>query len=187
MRTIRLGIGVVIGAIVSIYALPLVAAGQPDDETLAWAAIMDSQSATEIRTFMGAFPNGKFTKDARLKYSLLAQTSLPPQVQELHLVYPNTARGDAFRSRRVVILDVLVGPDGKAETVTYTRHSGVDVMDYAANGAAKRATYLPAVENGVAVKAHLSLPVEFGQVCSAAASGVSECFDFNNARGLGRP
>jgi TonB family protein len=82
---------------------------------------------------------------------------------------------------------VIVNPDGKAENVTYTRRSGVDVMDYAATGAAQRATYLPAVDNGVPMQEHMRLRVVFNQVCSPAASGLYECFNFNNARGLGRP
>jgi len=148
---------------------------------------MDSDNVEDFRAFLKAFPKGEFANEARRKYSLLAHDKLPPRVQQLELHYPMTARGDAFRARRWVILDVIVKPDGKAENATFIRRSGVDVMDDAARAAARRATYLPALDNGVAVQEHMRLTVEFNQVCSPAAAGVNDCFDFNNAHGLGRP
>jgi TonB family protein len=148
---------------------------------------MDSANIEDFRDFLKAFPNGGFANAARRKYSLLAHDKLPPRVQQIELRYPTTARGDAFRARRFVILDVIVNSDGKAENVTYTRRSGVDAMDYAATSAARKATYLPAVDNGIPVQEHMSLRLEFHQVCSAAAASGAECFNFNNARGLGRP
>jgi len=148
---------------------------------------MASDNVEDFRGFLEAFPKGEFANEARRKYSLLAHDKLLPSVQQLELRYPMTARGDAFRARRSVILDVIVTPDGKAENVTYTKRSGVDVMDDAARAAARRAAYLPAVDNGGPVLEHMRLTIVFGQVCSPAAMGVNDCFDFNNAHGLDRP
>jgi len=170
-----------------LFAAASPAPAQADREAEAWTSVKDSADVADVSGFLQAFPDGDFASEARLKYSLLAHDKLPPVVQQLDLRYPSTARGVAIRARRFVILDVIVKPDGKAQSAAYTRRSGVDVMDVAARAAALKATYLPAVENGVAVQEHLRLTLEFNQVCSAAANGVNECSDFNNARGLGRP
>ena len=184
MRRLRIAL---LSAVILVPFLASPAASQADLEAQSWASIMGSDNIEDVRNFLQAFPKGEFANEARRKYSVLTHDKLPPSVRLLELRYPATARGVAFRARRYVILDVIVNPEGKTQKVTYTRKRGVDAMDYAANGAARRATYLPAMDNGVAVQEHMSLTVEFHQECSRAALGVIECMNFNNARGLGRP
>ncbi len=119
---------------------------------------MDAANADDVRAFLVRFPNGEFANEARRKYSLLAHDKLPPRVQHVELHYPLNARGLTFRALRSVILDAVVSPGGKADNITFTRRRGVDAMDEAAISAARKATYLPAVDNGTAVQQHLTDP-----------------------------
>src|SRR5262245_54519552 len=160
-----------VAAVVFLCSLPWIAAAQPDDEAAAWSAIPASQSADDFKGFIETFPKGKFVKDARLKYSQLTQTTLPPRTLQFEVRYPSDAAALPFSvGSRSVVLDILVQADGKAGAVKVTKPSGFDPMDRAAVGAARRAVYLPAVENGVAVSAHMPMTVGYRLICPGEAS-----------------
>jgi TonB family protein len=153
-------------------------AAQPGSEAVAWSAIADSQSAADFKDFVEAFPKGNFAKDARLKYSLLAQTTVPPRTVQIQVNYPKDAAALPFSvGAREVVLDVVVEADGKASQIKIARRSGFDPMDQAAVGAARRASYLPGVENGVAVRASMTLRINFGGVRCPGEYSLVSCKD----------
>jgi TonB family protein len=152
----------VVFAVVVVCLLPPSVIAQTDDETTAWSAVKDSQSSLEVRGFMRAFPRGKFFEGARQKYIQLARGIFPAETLDLHVNYPIEARSLPFSvGSRSVELDVVVEASGKAGAIRITKQSGFDPIDRAAVGAARRAIYLPAVEDGMAVSSHLPLKIDF--------------------------
>ena len=124
--------------------------------------------------FARYFPKGKYIGEARKKYVELTQGMQPPKDVYFEVNFPRDASALAFSvGSRFVVLDVVVQPDGTAGAIKITRRSGFDPMDRAAVGAARRAVYLPAVENGVAVTAHMPLTINFKILCPGEFSLVS--------------
>ena len=60
-----------------------------------------------------------------------------------------------------VYLDVLIGPDGRAETVRIARSSGHEALDRAARDAVAAWHFRPAIENGVAVESQYRTAYHF--------------------------
>ena len=102
-------------------------------------------------------------------------TMTAPQVQRIGVRFPPEILriGRSVGPLRVVKLDILVQTDGKAGDVKLVRSSGFDPYDRAAVEAARAATYLPAVENGMAVESRLNYDVSFGLLCNRAAGNAT--------------
>ena len=150
------------------------ARAQSDDETIAWNAISGSQAAFLFEDFARDFPKGTFIDDARQRYVELTQGMERARNVHIEVNYPRDAAALPFSvGSRVVVLDVVVNPDGTAGAIKVTKRSGFDPIDRAAVGAAKRAVYLPAVENGVAVSSHLPFRIDFKLLCPGEFSLVS--------------
>jgi protein TonB len=73
--------------------------------------------------------------------------------------YPLGARQRGEEGR--VILDALVGADGRPLTVSVAQGSGFWELDRAASRAVKRALFTPALENGRPVNAHARITIVF--------------------------
>jgi len=125
--------------------------------------------------FLDTYPAGQFAPEARQKYSLAANMTLPPHVQRIDVRFPIEARdiGRSLGPIRVAKLNILVQPDGRASGVTLAMSSGFDPYDQAAVAAARMATYLPAVDHGMAVASPLNYDVSFGFLCNRAAGDVT--------------
>lgn len=102
-------------------------------------------------------------------------TMIAAQVQRIDVRFPAEIRriGRAVGPLRVAKLDILVQTDGKAGDVKLVESSGFDPYDRAAVEAARLATYLPAMENGMAVESRLNYDVSFGLLCNRAAGNVT--------------
>jgi protein TonB len=73
--------------------------------------------------------------------------------------YPEAAR--RMRQEGVVILDILVSPDGAAGEVRVSRSSGFPLLDHAAVDAVRRWTFAPARTGGFPVPSRVQIPVRF--------------------------
>jgi TonB family protein len=158
-------------AIVTVGFLPVSVAAQNAGEAAAWESLKASGSAQQLQAFLDSYPTGQFAPEARQKYSLAANMMLAPKVQHIDVRFPEEARdlGRSLGPIRVAKLNVLVQPDGKAQNVTVAESSGFDAYDQAAVAAARSATYLPAVDHGMAVASPLNYDVSFGFLCNRAA------------------
>jgi TonB family protein len=160
-------------AILGVLHLP--AAAQSAAESAAWQSIKDSGTADQLKAFLDAHPDGTYAAEARQKYSVAANMMLMPAVQDFEITFPNDARriGRAIGAKRTVKLDILVRSDGKAGDVDVATSSGFDLYDKAAVAAAKDATYLPALSNGMPVEGRLAYDVSFGLLCNRAAGNTT--------------
>ena len=59
------------------------------------------------------------------------------------------------------MISVEVGADGRAESVSLRRSSGVPALDQAALAAVRRWTFEPARAGGMAVSSRVEVPVRF--------------------------
>ena len=102
--------------------------------------------------------------------SRVADMMQAPQVQKIDVVFPNEIRryGRSVGPIRVAKLTIVVGTDGKARDVQIAQSSGFDGYDRAALSAARRATYLPAMDHGMPVESRLDYDVSFGLLCNRA-------------------
>jgi TonB family protein len=173
MKTSRLRSTVL--AIGSLCLLHASAYAQNPGEAAAWESIGSSGSATQLMAFLETYPTGQFAPEARQKFSLAANMMLAPQVQRIDVRFPEEARdlGRSLGPIRVAKLNILVQPDGRASDVTLATSSGFDAYDQAAVAAARMATYLPAVDHGMAVASSLDYDVSFGFLCNRAAGDVT--------------
>ena len=173
MKTSRLRSTVL--AIGALCLLHVSASAQNPGEAAAWESIGSSGSATQLMAFLDTYPAGQYAPEARQKYSLLANMMLPPRVQRIEVRFPEEARdlGRSLGPIRVAKLNVLVQPDGRASEVTVATSSGFGPYDEAAVGAARMATYLPAVDHGMAVASPLDYDVSFGFLFNRAAGDVT--------------
>ena len=148
------------------------AAAKADAEAARWSAIKASESANDFEAFLEEFPTGEFAREARLKYSLLAGTSLPARIKDIEIRFPPGVRQLALSigPNRTVGLDIVVRENGKAGQIRITKRSGFDPFDNAAFGAARRAVYLPAVDHGKAVTSTIPEQIGFGFLCNRAAA-----------------
>ena len=122
-----------------------------------------------------------------LSISAVALTHLPaaaqsageantmPKVERMDIDFPLDARrvGRSLGSIRTVKLDILVEADGKAGDVKVADSSGYDGYDRAARAAALKATYRPAMVNGMPVQSRMTYDVSFGLLCNRAAGNVT--------------
>ena len=162
-------------AIAALGLVPVSAVAQGAGEASAWESIRSSASAAQLMAFLDTYPTGQFAPEARQKYSVAANMTLPPQVQRIDVRFPEEARdiGRSLGPIRVAKLNILVQPDGRASDVTLATSSGFDPYDQAAVAAARMATYLPAVDHGLAVASPLNYDVSFGFLCNRAAGDVT--------------
>lgn len=162
-------------AIGALCLLHVSASAQNPGEAAAWQSVGSSASAAQLLAFLDTYPTGQFAPEARQKYSLLANVTLPPRVQRIDVRFPQEARdiGRSLGPIRVAKLDILVQPDGRATDVTLATSSGFDPYDEAAVAAARMATYLPAVDHGMAVASPLAYDVSFGFLCNRAAGDIT--------------
>ena len=162
-------------AIAALGLLPVSAVAQGAGEASAWESIRSSGSAAQLMAFLDTYPTGQFAPEARQKYSFAANTTLPPQVQRIEVRFPEEARdiGLSLGPIRVAKLNILVQPDGRAMDVMLAMSSGFDPYDQAAVAAARMATYLPAMDHGMAVASPLNYDVSFGFLCNRAAGDVT--------------
>jgi TonB family protein len=144
-------------------------------EAVAWNAIRTSGSTDQLKAFLDTYPTGQFAPEARQKYSLAANTMLAPQVQSIDLEIPLDARrvGRTLGPLRVVKLNIVVQPDGKARDVELAETSGYDGYDREAMRAARSAIYLPGLDHGMAVEARMDYQVSFGLLCNRAAGNTT--------------
>jgi TonB family protein len=162
-------------AIAALGSLHVSAAAQDAGEAAAWQAIGSSGSAAQLMAFLDTYPAGRFAPEARQKYSLAANMMLAPQVQTIDLRVPLEARrvGRTLGPLRVVKLNILVQPDGKARDVALVETSGFDGYDREALRAARDATYLPGLDRGMAVESRMDYEVSFGLLCNRAAGNTT--------------
>jgi len=167
----------IVPAMVAVGFLNLPAAAQDAGEMTAWTSIQSSESADQLKSFLNSYPTGKYASEARQKYSLIANTMLPPQVQDIDVTFPLDARrvGRSVGPKRVVKLNIVVQRDGTAGDVEIAKSSGFTPYDRAALQAAKRAVYLPAVDHGMPLEARMDYDVSFGLLCNRAAGGGPDC------------
>jgi TonB family protein len=158
-------------AIAAASLLHMSAAAQNANEAAAWEAIQMSGSADQLNAFLAEFPTGQFAPEARQKYSVVANTMLAPKVQHIDVQFPEDIRsiGRDIGPLRVVKLNILIQQDGRASQVDVVETSGFDRYDEVAKEAARNATYLPAVDHGMAVEAQMPYDVSFGFLCNRAA------------------
>jgi TonB family protein len=156
-------------------SLHTLAVAQNTSEAAAWEPIRSSASAAQLMAFLESYPSGQFAPEARQKYSQAANSTLTPQVQSIELRIPLEARrvGRTLGPLRVVKLNILVQPDGKARDVELIRTSGYDPYDKEAMSAAQSATYLPGLDRGMAVESRMDYDVSFGLLCNRAAGNVT--------------
>jgi TonB family protein len=140
-------------------------------EAAAWDAVKDTSSADPLKAFLDKFPKGAHAGEARQKYSGAANMMLPAEVIKIDVQFPSQARrvGRSLGAVRVVMLDILVRADGSVEDVDVAKSSGFDLYDKEAQSAARKATYLPAVNRGKPVESRVSYEVSFGLLCNRAA------------------
>jgi TonB family protein len=105
----------------------------------------------------------------------VGDTMTAAQVQRIDVRFPPEILriGRSVGPLRVAKLDILVQTDGKAGDVKLVTSSGFDPYDRAAVEAARNATYLPAVQNGMAVESRLNYDVSFGLLCNRAAGNAT--------------
>ena len=89
---------------------------------------------------------------------------MPPRFDAAYL--DNPAPGYPSLSRRHheegrVLLRVLVGADGRAESVDVAASSGFERLDHAAQEAVRRWRFVPARRGDGAVAAYVNVPVAF--------------------------
>jgi TonB family protein len=153
------------------------ALGQDADEAAAWQSIAASGTVEQLRTFLDQYPTGQFAQQARQKYSQTTNGMLAPEVKEIEVRFPLDARrvGRTLGAMRVVTLDIVVQPDGKAREVEVSKSSGYDRYDSAARQAAREAVYLPGLDRGTAVESRMEYEVSFGLLCNRAAGTRPDC------------
>lgn len=153
------------------------ALAQDGDEAAVWQSISASGSAEQLKAFLDEYPAGQFAPEARQKYSLMTSGMLPPEVKDIEIRFPLDARrvGRTLGPMRVVKLDIVVQPDGKARDVEVSNSSGYDRYDSAARQAAREATYLPGLDRGMPVESRLEYDVSFGLLCNRAAGTRPDC------------
>ena len=97
------------------------------------------------------------------------------QVQRIDVRFPPEIRriGRSVGPMRVAKLDILVQADGKAGDVNLVESSGFDPYDRAAVEAARTATYVPAMKDGMAVESRMNYDVSFGLLCNRAAGNTT--------------
>jgi hypothetical protein len=117
-------------SIAALCVLPITAVAQSAGETAAWESTKAAGSADQLKAFLDAYPAGQFAPEARQKYSVVANTMLPAQVQHIDIQFPGEARriGRTLGPVRVAKLNILVQQDGKASDVKLVTSSGFDPM-----------------------------------------------------------
>ena len=147
------------------------------EEAAAWAKVSGSQSVEQLKASLDEFPAGMFAREARQKYSLMTPKIVPPEVEMMDVRFPLDARriGRSLGPIRVAQLSIVVEPGGKASDVDMVKSSGFDRYDSAARQAAREATYLPALNNGMPVEARMDYAVSFGLLCNRAAGARPDC------------
>lgn len=132
-------------AMAALALLHVPASAQNAGEAAAWEPLRSSGSAQQLQAFLDTYPTGQFAPEARQKYSLAANMMLAPQVQSIDVRFPTEIRriGRSVGPMRVVKLNILVQPDGKASDVKMVSSSGFDPYDGAAVEAARRPLIFP--------------------------------------------
>jgi TonB family protein len=175
MKRMSLRLSALVLAALAIFSGAAVA--QEADEAAAWQRVSASGTAEQLKAFLDEFPAGTFAAEARQKYSTMTSGMLPPEVKDIEVRFPLDARrvGRTVGPMRVVKLDILVQPDGKAREVEVSKSSGYDRYDSAARQAAREATYLPGLDRGMAVESRMEYDVSFGLLCNRAAGTRPDC------------
>jgi len=158
-------------AVAALGLLSVSAAAQNAGEASAWESANSSGSAAQLQAFLDTYPTSQFAPEARQKYSAASNMLLAPKVQHIDVQFPQEAEGLGLSlgPMRVAKLNIVVQQDGKASDVTLAETSGFDPYDGAAIEAARKATYLPAMDHGMAVEGRLAYDVSFGFLCNRAA------------------
>jgi TonB family protein len=162
--------------VLAVAAACLLSAAAPNpDEAAAWEPIKVSGSADQLKAFLDAYPNGTFAREARQKYSVIANAMLAPVMQKIKVGFPSDARrlGRSVGPIRVVKLDILVQQDGKAANVDVADSSGFIPYDNAALAAVRGATFLPAINHGMPVESRMAYEVSFGLLCNRATGNLN--------------
>jgi protein TonB len=81
----------------------------------------------------------------------------PKKLKHVNPVYPAIARGE--RVQGMVILEALIGPDGRVKDVKVLR--SLPQLDDAAAEAVRQWVYTPTLLNGVAVPVLMTVTVNF--------------------------
>jgi protein TonB len=74
-------------------------------------------------------------------------------------LYPQAARDQ--EQEGLVILDVIVGTDGRAESIRISSSSGYHLLDDAALKAVHNYRFRTALLNGIKVRSHVQVPIRF--------------------------
>ncbi|MHB9022972.1 MAG: energy transducer TonB [Armatimonadota bacterium] len=74
-------------------------------------------------------------------------------------IYPKVAEADGLEG--TVVLTVRVGSDGRVDSIDVSNGSGYPVLDDAAKRAARRWSFQPAKQNGIAVNGTVRMRVRF--------------------------
>ena len=156
-------------------ALNLPVAAQEGGETVAWNSLKTGEAAAQRDAFLTTHSSGRFSKNVRQEYRRIADTMEAPQVQKIEVIFPNEIRryGRAVGPLRVAKLSIVVGRDGKAREVQIVQSSGFDAYDRAALSAARKATYLPAMDHGMPVESRLGYDISFGLLCNRATGNIT--------------
>ena len=81
----------------------------------------------------------------------------PRKITDVKAVYPEEAR--AAKVQGVVIIEVLIGPDGTVQDAKVLR--GIPLLDQAALDAVRQWVFTPTLVNGVAVPVIVTMTVNF--------------------------
>lgn len=74
-------------------------------------------------------------------------------------IYPQEARDQ--NEEGLVVLDVIVSPEGRPETIRIAATSAYYLLDAAARDAVRQYRFRPATLNGIKVRAHVKVPIRF--------------------------
>jgi len=160
-------------ALAATIALHGSALAQRPHKQNAWAQARISESAEHI----SALNHNPSTREARQKYSIMTDETVPPELAAMNVRFPPDARrlGRSVGPLRVVQLSIVVERDGRAREVEMVKSSGFDRYDAAAKQAAREATYLPALNRGTPVESRMEYEVSFGLLCNRAAGTRPDC------------
>lgn len=105
-------------------------------------------------------PSTSFPLDERY-YSVQELDVIPAPITEIEPEYPKS--GSVQGGERIVRLEIFIDRNGYVESVRLSDPKTPDMFEQAAIDAFVNQRFLPAEKNGLKVKSHLKLVVNFGQ------------------------
>ena len=147
---------------------PLPTSRVPKQQLIKITPILTTQPPVKTRTLPSsnapsphqeAAPNMSTATQPTTTHAAFTQPIPAQYVDNPEPHYPIRARRNGIQG--TVLLDVIVGADGTAQSVKIAASSGHDILDHIARQTVKKWRFIPAKHHGKPIEAGVEVPIQF--------------------------